>query len=188
MTARAIALAALLGTASTASAGCMVLSLARFYDEAAVLADDRLPGTWTNADDNVTVTIERSEWRSYRIEYVHPVKKGQLTAYLFKTGPGGTSYLDLTPVRGQALGSFVVPAHALLRVTIGADELTVAPLSFDWAVEGLKNRTLPPALAAFRGERDQVLFGASPAALQAWLASVPADTTAFGPEATFKKH
>jgi hypothetical protein len=186
--ARAIALAALLATASGASAGCLVLSLARFYDEAAVLVDDRLPGTWTNADDNVTVTIERSEWRSYRLEYAHPVEKGQLTAYLFKTGPAGTAYLDLTPVRGQALGSFVVPAHALLRITITADELTVAPLSFDWAVEGLTKRTLPPALAAFRGERDQVLLGASPAALRAWLASVPAETPAFGPEAKFRKN
>jgi hypothetical protein len=185
---RAFALAVLLTTASSVSPGCMVLSLARFYDEAAVLVDDRLPGTWANADDNVTVTIERSEWRSYRIDYTHPVEKGQLTAYLFKTGPDGTAYFDLTPVRGQALGSFVVPAHALVRITIAADELTVAPLSFDWAVDGLARRTLPTTLAAFRGERDQLLFGAGPAALQAWLASVPAETPAFGPEARFRKN
>jgi hypothetical protein len=174
--------------ASVASAGCMVLSLARFYDDAGVLFDERLVGTWVDAEDNVSVAVARSEWRSYRIDYAHPVEKGQLTGYLFKTGPDGTSYFDLTPVRGQALGSFVLPAHTIVRVTIGSDELIVAPLSFDWAAEGLSKRTLPATLAAFRGERDQVLFGAPTTALQSWLSSLAGDATAFGPEARFKKN
>lgn len=174
--------------AGVASAGCVVLSLARFYDEAAVLFEQRLIGSWVDADDNVSVTVTKSEWRSYRIDYAHPVEKGQLTGYLFKTGPEGTAYLDLTPVRGQALGSFVLPAHAIVRVTFGPDELIVAPLSFDWAAEGLSKRTLPATLAAFRGERDQVLFGAPAAALQSWLASLSGDAAAFGPEARFKKN
>jgi hypothetical protein len=174
--------------AYAASAGCVVLSLTRFYDDAAVLFDERLVGNWVNAEDNVSVTVAKSEWRSYRIDYVHPVEKGQLTGYLFKTGPEGIAYVDLTPVRGQALGSFVLPAHAIVRVTIGTDELIVAPLSFDWAADGLSKRTLPTSLAAFRGERDQVLFGAPAAALQSWLGSLPGDAAAFGPDARFRKN
>jgi hypothetical protein len=184
---RRLVAAGVIAACCAVSSGCLALSLARFYDETAVLVDDRLIGTWVDADDNVTLAVARSEWRSYRVDYVHPVEKGQLTAYLFRTGAGGAWYVDATPVRGQALGSFVLPAHALLRVTVAADELTVAPLSFDWASEALAKRTLPPALAGFRGERDQVLLAAPPAALQSWLSSLPADTPAFGPAAKFIK-
>ena len=187
MTLRSVACFAALLAASAPSTGCVVLSLARFYDEAAVLFEERLLGSWVDADDNVSVTVTKSEWRSYRIDYTHPVEQGQLTGYLFKTGPGGTSYLDLTPVRGQALGSFVLPAHAIVRVTFASDELIVAPLSFDWAAEGLSKRTLPATLAAFRGERDQVLLGAPTGALQSWLGSLAGDAAAFGPDARFKK-
>jgi hypothetical protein len=185
---RSIAGVVALLAALAPSSGCMVLSLARFYDEAAVLFEERLVGNWVNADDNVSVTVAKSEWRSYRIEYSHPVEKGQLTGYLFKTGPDSTAYLDLTPVRGQALGSFVLPAHTVVRITIAADELVVAPVSFDWSAEALSKRTLPAALAAFRGERDQVLFGAPSPALQSWLASLPGDAAAFGPDARFRKN
>ena len=38
-----------------------------------------------------------------------------LTGYLFKQGTG--IYLDLAPVRGKDFGSFIVPAHGLVRVT-----------------------------------------------------------------------
>jgi hypothetical protein len=176
----------LLALTVTAQA-CLVLGLDRFYDEPSIAFDERLLGNWRDADDNVTVTIERSDWRSYRIQYVHPTETGALTGYLFKQG--NVAYLDLTPIRGKDFGSFVVPAHALVRVTVGADpaEMTVTPLSFDWFVRALAEKTLPASLKPTKGERDQILLAATRPELQAWLAARPATDPAFGVDAVFKK-
>jgi hypothetical protein len=177
---------ALLGVVVSGQA-CLVLGLDRFYDEPSITFDERLLGNWRNADDNVTVTVERSDWRSYRIQYVHPTETGALTGYLFKQG--STTYLDLVAVRGKDFGSFVVPAHELLRVTFGADsrEVTVAPLSFDWFAKGLADQSLATSLRPMKGERDQILLGATRADLQTWLKSRPAPDPAFGPDAVFRK-
>lgn len=169
---------------ATSTQACLVLGLDRFYDEPSITFDERLLGNWRDADDNVTVTVERSDWRSYRIQYVHPTETGALTGYLFKQG--SVIYLDLVPVRGKDFGSFVVPAHGLVRVTFGTDprEVTVAPLSFDWFAKGPPERT---SLRPMKGERDQILLAASGPELHGWLKSRPATDPAFGPDAIFRK-
>ncbi|MGE5835452.1 MAG: hypothetical protein ACM4AI_13280 [Acidobacteriota bacterium] len=179
--------AAILIAVIVTTQGCLVLGLDRFYDEPSIVFDERLLGSWRDADDNVTVTVERSDWRSYRIQYVHPTETGTLTGYLFKQGTA--LYLDLVPVRGKDFGSFVVPAHGLVRITFGAEprEVTVAPLSFDWFAKAMAEQTLPASIRATKGERDQIVLAASRVELQQWLAARSADDPAFGLEATFKK-
>ena len=166
---------------------CLVLGLDRFYDEPSITFDERLLGNWRNADDNVTVTVERSDWRSYRIQYVHPTETGALTGYLFKQG--SATYLDLVAVRGKDFGSFVVPAHMLVRITYGTDprEITAAPLSFDWFAKGPADQSVAGSLHPLKGERDQILLGATRVELQAWLKARPAPDPAFGPDAVFRK-
>jgi hypothetical protein len=169
---------------SFASQGCVVVAVQHFYDETTLTFDDRLLGVWNDADDHVTVTVERGEWRSYRITYDHPTEKGTLTGFLFKTN--GQLYLDLMPVRGVDQGSFTVPAHALVRVAIG-DAVSVSPLRFEWFSAAFDARTLGAGLAAARGERSQLVLGATAAVLGKWLAARPGVDPAFGPEATFRK-
>ena len=171
--------------AAAAAPGCLVLGLDRFYDQARIEFDERLVGTWTDAEDNITVTIERSEWRSYRIQYAHPIEKGALTGYLFREGAHW--YLDLTPIRGQDFGSFVVPAHALARIAWRDQDLTVAPLSYDWFHRVVLARKAPASLAATRGERDQVVLAAARTALRAWLVALPDGDPAIGAAATFRR-
>jgi hypothetical protein len=172
---------------ATSTQACLVLGLDRFYDEPSISFDERLLGNWRDADDNVTVTVERSDWRSYRIQYVHPTETGALTGYLFKQG--SAIYLDLVAVRGKDFGSFVVPAHALVRVTFGTDprEVTVAPLSFDWFAKGPADPSLAASLRPIKGERDQILLGTTRVELQAWLKARPSPDPAFGPDAVFRK-
>ena len=170
---------------STASSGCLVLGLDRFYDDPAITFDERLLGSWKDADDNVTAVIERSEWRSYKIKFTHPIETGTLTGYLFKEG--ASTYLDLSPVRGQDGGSFMMPGHALVRVTIGTDEFTVAPLAHEWFMRALTAKTLPSTLQGFRSEREQIILAAPRAALRRWLESRKADDPAFGAEAVFRR-
>jgi hypothetical protein len=176
-----------LAAVAISTQACLVLGLDRFYDEPSITFDERLLGNWRDADDNVTVTVERSDWRSYRVQYVHPTETGALTGYLFKQG--SATYLDLVAVRGKDLGSFVVPVHGLVRVTFAADprEVTVAPLSFDWFVKGLADQALTASLHPMKGERDQILLGASRVELQRWLKARPSPDLAFGPDAVFRK-
>jgi hypothetical protein len=178
-------LASLALLVAIASSGCLVVALDRFYDEPTIIFDDRLVGSWLDADDNVTVTVTRADWRGYRVQYVHPTETRVLSAYLFKVRD--TLYLDLSPPRGEDAGLFLLPAHALLRVTIGARELTVAPLDFDWFSDALIKKTLPADLHATRGERNQVVLGADRAGLVRWLGARSETDPAFGEAVVFKK-
>lgn len=175
---------ALVLTASSAS-GCLVLSLNRFADDAAVIVDDRWIGTWKDADDGVTVTIEKSDWHSYRVSYEHPIATGQLTGYLFTAG--GFTYLDLLPVRGVDTGMFTLAVHTVARVRLEGDRVTVWPLSYDWFRQGVDARTAPRTLGLVRDERDQILATADAAALREWLAGRVEDDPAFGAPATFSR-
>ncbi len=164
---------------------CLVVSLDRFYDDASITFDEHLLGSWVDTDDNVTAVVERSEWRSYRIEYTHPTEKGTLTAYLFRAG--SASYLDLTEVRGVDLGSFVMPVHALVKVEAGAEALTLTPLRFDWFDTSLTANGLPKGLNAARAERGQIVLTAPQPMLERWLAGRRAADPAFGTPVVFRK-
>ena len=65
------------------------------YDESTLGWDPRLLGAWNDADDKASLQIERGEWKSYRIHYVHPIETGDLTGYL--TAIGDERYLDVMP-------------------------------------------------------------------------------------------
>jgi hypothetical protein len=167
------------------SSGCVVLGLDRFYDELSIAFDERLLGTWRSTDDDVSVTVERSDWRAYRVKYEQTIETGTLTAYLFKSGEH--LFLDLTPARGQDLGTFVLPMHAVLRVAIAADRITVSPLSYDWFDSGLRRGTLDEPFGAARAERDQILLSAGRTTLESWLGALAPDAPAFGPPVVFER-
>ncbi len=168
----------------TGASGCIVVAVDHFYADSALTFDDRLVGTWLDAADHVTIVVEPAEWRSYRIHYDHPTEKGVLTGYLFKVGPA--MYLDLMPLRGQDLGSFALPAHSLVQLSVGSD-VVVRSLRFDWFASAMADRTLPATLHAIRGERSQIVLSADHNALNTWLLGRPADDPAFGPDVVFKK-
>ncbi len=166
--------------------GCLVVALDRFYEDSSIVFDESQLGTWKDADDSLTVTIERSDWRAYRLHYVHTTETRVLSGYLFKVGE--QRYLDLSPLRGEDPGMFLLPAHTILRVTIGAGEVTVAPLDFDWFSSAFSKQALPADLRAARGERSQVVLAAERAVLVKWLAARTAKDPAFGDAVTFRKN
>lgn len=175
----------LLMCAAFGSAGCLVLGTGRFYDEADIIFEERLLGSWKAVEDNASVIVERSEWRSYRIRYTQPTETGLLTGYLFKHGDA--LFLDVSPVRGKDFGVFVVPGHALVRVTIAGDDVTLAPLSYDWFARALSAKTLPALLQGSRGDRDQLLLGGERSAFWKWLATASTDDGIWAAPATFRK-
>ena len=175
-----IAAVALVGLTS----GCVVVGLDHFYEASTLTFDDRLVGTWQDLDDHVTLIVERGEWQTYRLQYDHPTEKGVLTGFLFKVGQ--KTYLDVMPVRGQDPGSFTLPAHALLQLSVGTN-VVVKPLRLDWFAQAMEAHTLSVALQAVRGERSQIILAVGHEGLLKWLTARPADDPAFGPEFTFKR-
>jgi hypothetical protein len=164
--------------------GCLVLALHPVYDDQSIAWDPDLIGGWRDADDASTITISAAEWRSYKVHYEHPSEKGDLTAYL--TIVGDDRYLDLSPLRGQDSGSFLLPVHCVLRVKVDGDTLTLTPLSYDVLSARLRSGgAAAPGLAAVLDQKQNVLLTSSTPALRSWLRKTPSSSPAWGASATF---
>jgi hypothetical protein len=172
-------------TAAAATSGCLVLALQPAYDDASLAWDPALAGTWIDDEDRVTVAIDRGEWKSYRIEYEHPIEKGVLTGYL--TVIDGRQYLDVVPVRGQDYGSFLVPVHAILRIERTGDTLTVQALDYDRFATAARKGGLE-GLAITMDQKQNALVTEPTAGLRKWLARTAATPDVwFGARAVFKR-
>jgi hypothetical protein len=113
------------------SCGCLVLSLHPIYDDRSIAWDESLLGEWRADEDNIDVTVERGEWRSFRIRYKRPADEGEFTAHL--SAIGETYYLDLMTLRGQDHGPVLIPGHMLLRLTREDEGWQVSGLDYDRA-------------------------------------------------------
>lgn len=185
-TARRRSLAAMFVAAACALQGCLVLSLQPAYDDESIAWDPALVGDWRDADDVSTIHVEAAEWRSYKIHYEHPSEKGDLTAYL--TIVGDDRYIDVTPVRGTDWGSFLLPAHGVLRIVLEGDTLTLTPLSYDALSTRLRSgRAAAPGLSAVMDQKQNVLITSPTPQLRAWLRTTPATSPVWGASATFVK-
>ena len=130
--------------ATVMSSGCLVLSLNPGYDDTTIGWDPNLVGYWVDADDKTTLQIDRSEWKSYRIHYVHPIETGDVTAYL--TAIGNERFLDVMPLRGEDRGAFLIPVHAVLHLRLDGDRLELTPLSYEWFLERVRAGRPVPGL------------------------------------------
>jgi hypothetical protein len=171
--------------ATAASPACLVLSLNPAYEAETIGWEPALLGAWADADDKSSMDVEGGEWKSYRIKYVHPIETGTLTGYL--TAIGDERFLDVMPARGEDRGSFLIPAHVVLRVKLDGDRLELTPLSYDWMNERLRAGTRIPGIAAVLDQKENALFVSPTAALRAWLRKQPRDGPMFGAAATFTR-
>ncbi|CAN5712333.1 hypothetical protein BH24ACI5_BH24ACI5_14720 [soil metagenome] len=178
---RVIVLAAVL----LGAPGCLVLTVNPSHDRDDLVWEPGLVGTWIDGDDNASMTIEASEWQSYKIDYAHPIEKGQLTGYL--TTIGKERYLDVMPARGQDHGAFLLPVHATLRLKLEGDRLELTALSYDWFFDRLKKKAAIPGLTAVLDEKENALIVSPTAALRAWIAKQPAGARTFGASAVFTR-
>jgi hypothetical protein len=176
---RFLVLVAALATAPA----CLVVTVNPTHDRSALIWEPGLLGSWQNADDKSAVTIERGEWQSYRVHYVHPIETGDLTGHL--TTIGKSRYLDLMPATGQDRGSFLVPVHVTLRVHLAGDRLEVTALSYDWFLDRVKSRTGVPGLNVVLDEKENALIASPGNVVRGWIARQPADGAMFGASATF---
>lgn len=176
----------MLAAALILAPGCLVVTVNPTYERDDLMWDPALVGAWDNVDDNSSVIIERGEWQSYRLHYVHPIETGDLTGYLTRIGKA--VYLDVMPARGEDRGSFLVPVHATLRVTLEGDRLEISALSYDWFSDRLKTtKAAIPGLNVVFDEKENALITSPTSAVRAWIARQPADGRMFGATATFAR-
>ncbi len=178
------AVAALLAAASLSTA-CLVISLQPVYDDASVVFDEALLGAWSNADDQTQLTIERGEWRSYRIAYTERGSTRVLDGNLTSVGDRpGLRLMDVTEARGVDPGPYLIPVHGIYRVILQDDELSAAPLDFDWFTKlAADKRAGAPPIAV--DDRRNIVLTAATAELRRWLLRAPAE--AFGAPMTFRR-
>jgi hypothetical protein len=169
--------------AALASSGCLVLSLQPAYDDESIERDDSLVGVWIDEEDRVTATVERGEWRSYRVKYEHPIETGVLTVYL--TTIGGQHYLDLSPVRGEDRGSFLVPVHAIVRIERTPETLVLQGLDYDRFGVAFRAHGVP-GLTLTMDQKQNVLVTDATAAWRKWLGRNVGEVW-LGARAVFKK-
>jgi hypothetical protein len=179
----AAARALVFASIACANAGCLVLSLNPAYDDTTITWDPRLVGFWQSPDDNSSIRIERGEWQSYRVHYEHPIETGDLTGYL--TLVGNDRYLDVMPARGHDHGSFLIPAHAILRVILDEDRLELTPLSYDWLSDRLRARGPIVGLEATFDQKENALIVSPTSKLREWLRTQTAAAPTFGAPASF---
>jgi hypothetical protein len=165
--------------------GCLVLSLHPAYDDESLGWDPALLGTWVDGDDNASMIIERGDWRSFKIRYVHPIETGDLTGYL--TAIGDDRYLDVMPARGEDRGAFVIPVHGLLRIDLAGDRLELTPLSYDWFFDRIRGRVAIPGLDVALDQKENALIASSSARMRDWLWRQPRDGRMFGAGAVFTR-
>ena len=175
----------LLVLAVTFASGCLVVSLSPVYQDDTIGWDATLLGSWQDADDKSSIEIERGEWKSYRIKYVHPIETGTLTGYL--TAIGDDKFLDVMPARGEDRGSFLVPVHAVLRLRLEGDRLELTPLSYDWMNERLRAGTRIAGLNVVLDQKENALVVSSTTTLRGWLRKQLKDGPVFGASAVFTR-
>lgn len=177
--------ASALALALLCAPGCLVLSLHPAYDDETIAWEPSLAGSWLAADDKVTLEVERGEWKSYRIEYVHPIETAVVTGHL--TAIGDDRYLDVMPARGEDRGSFLVPVHAVLRVRLEDDRLELTPLSYDWFDDRLRARQPIAGLGVETDQKKNALIVSPTARLRTWLRGQPSTGPMFGASAVFTR-
>ena len=171
--------------AAACASGCLVVSLNPLYQDATIGWDASLLGSWQDADDKASMEIERGEWRSYRIKYVHPIETGMLTGYL--TAIGDERFLDVMPARGEDRGSFLVPVHTILRLRLEGDKLELTPLSYDWMNERLRGGTRTPGLNVVLDQKENALIVSPTTVFREWVRKQIKDGPVFGAPAVFTR-
>jgi hypothetical protein len=177
--------ASALAVALVCAPGCLVLSLHPAYDDETIGWDPALLGSWIAEDDRVTLDIERSEWKSYRITYVHPIETAVVTGYL--TAIADDRYLDVMPARGEDRGSFLVPVHVVLRVGLAEDRLELTPLSYDWFDDRVRARRPIAGLGVEADQKKNALIVSPTARLRTWLRGQLPTGPMFGASAVFTR-
>ena len=163
---------ALAAFAALACAGCLVSTFHPLYDEASLVVDDGLAGSWENTDSQVTVNVFRSEWRSYEIAFTERSTTMRFTGYL--TDIGGVRFLSVRPLDGEERSPFLVVTNGPLQIVRNGNQVRIRALDYDEVAKQLAAGTL--GVAAATDLKQNVVITAETPLLRKWMASIRQDS------------
>jgi hypothetical protein len=160
-------------------------SLHPFFNESNVVFRDTLLGIWIGpSGDRLTFTKSGND--HYELLYVDETS-ARFEARLFELG--GATFLDLYPQIGDKGNSLyltsLVRAHALVKLTIGEDSLSIALLDDEWLKKLSDQRQL--GLAHERLADGTIVLTAPTSELQAFILRDANREEAFGESETFRR-
>jgi hypothetical protein len=168
--------------AALGSSGCLVISLQPAYDAQSVAFEEALLGQWESTDEGAKATVERGEWRSYKIAYTDRFATRAFQGNLTKVGTA--TFLDVTELRGVDPGPYLVPVHGLFRIQMDGDILMASPLDYAWFNRAMAQK-LVVRLAPAIDDRRNAVITAGTVEIRRWLTRAPED--AFGAPMTFQR-
>jgi hypothetical protein len=170
--------------------GCMVTSVYPFYTPKDVEFDPALLGVWrdsanTNTDQE-TWTFHQADARAYKLIIADTDKTTEYQAHLFQLK--GRRFLDACPVDRP---DDFVPPHYLLKVMHREAQLELAPLSYQWLEELLKEkpkavRHLVVETRSGDSSSQRLVLTAGTAELQRFILRNADNQAAFGDSVTLK--
>ena len=158
------------------SSACLVSTFHPLYDDASLVFDDSLIGTWENRESQVTVVVARSEWRSYKIDYTERTTTTHFTGFL--TDLNRARFITLRPEDGLERPAYLVATHGPLQLMSGRNELRVRELDYDEVQARLRAGTL--RIAAATDLRQNIVITADTPALRRWMGAALADAALWG--------
>lgn len=168
------------------AAGCVVSTEAVITDADATF-DERLLGTWAEASGSDGAVVTRGQGNAYAIEYRTRGATGRFEARLGRLGD--RLVLDVRPTpQGREMPApywaTLVPAHLVVALDIGADEIRIALLETDSLRAELDaGRVRMPAAR----EPDRVVLRGTTAELRAALAAHVARPGALAMSGVFRR-
>jgi hypothetical protein len=164
------------------SSACLVVGTQPFYVSSSIEFDEALLGRWESADDRTVITVERGDWKSYKVTY--PARSGSVVYTGYLTRVGESRVLDLAPAHSVDPASLLIPAHFAVRLQLLGDTLGATGFDYDWFFKEAEQGRLPRLHPVLDG-RKNVLLTADTAALRAWLAAQARGGDMFGDEIRF---
>ena len=151
--------------AALVSPACLVVSLQPVYEPETIAFDPALLGSWTSADEDVTLTFERGEWHSYHVVVSQDDERYRLSARM--TRLGSALYLDVTPLDGTDLPALTLPVHGCYRLEMTEEGMSLAELNYEMFERKARGgvHDLPLVVDA----RSNVVITAGTADLRRWL-------------------
>jgi hypothetical protein len=141
--------------AACCSSGCLVLTLQPLYDQASLVVDAGLTGTWQAREQPATVVFEAGEWKSYRVTYTARSTTYSFVAYL--TTIGDATFVDVTPLHGVEEVPLLIPVHGFARLRRDGDTLTIAAPDYDWFTAAMRGKRLGHLAAALDARQNAIV-------------------------------
>jgi hypothetical protein len=165
------------------SSACLVSSLQPIYDDESIVFDDGLVGTWENRESEVTVVINRGEWRSYHLAFTDRFGTTRWTGHLARAG--AARLLNVRPEDGVERQAFLVATNGFMQIEVEQDRVRVREPEYAVILERTKAGKL--GLDAAIDLKQNVLITSSSSKVRTWLAAALKDETLWAEWKTFAR-